>query len=116
MAQSETAYTAKRHSRWVQLIVGVICMGLVANLQYAWTLFVVPMETQHHWGLAAIQMAVSIFIVTETWLVPIYGWLVDKLVPRPVVMAGAASARLGCIVDSYAPNLTALSNAGAIAG
>ena len=116
MAQSKTAYTAKRHSRWVQLIVGVICMGLVANLQYAWTLFVVPMEAQHHWGLAAIQTAFSIFIVTETWLVPIEGWLVDKFGPRPVVMGGAACAALGWILDAYAPNLPVLYLAGVISG
>ncbi|MDR5754772.1 oxalate/formate MFS antiporter, partial [Caballeronia sp. LZ024] len=43
-----------RHSnRWVQLAIGIICMGLVANLQYAWTLFVVPMDAKHHWGQAA---------------------------------------------------------------
>jgi OFA family oxalate/formate antiporter-like MFS transporter len=91
-------------------------MGLVANLQYAWTLFVVPMEAQHHWGLAAIQTAFSIFIVTETWLVPIEGWLVDKFGPRPVVMGGAACAALGWILDAYAPNLPVLYLAGVISG
>ena len=28
--------------RWVQLWLGVLCMALIANLQYAWTLFVKP--------------------------------------------------------------------------
>ena len=54
------------HNRWVQLAIGIVCMGLVANLQYAWTLFVVPMDNAHHWGQAAIQTAFTIFIVTET--------------------------------------------------
>ncbi|MDR5752642.1 oxalate/formate MFS antiporter, partial [Caballeronia sp. LZ024] len=44
---------AKSPNRWAQLVIGIICMGLVANLQYAWTLFVVPMDAKHHWGQAA---------------------------------------------------------------
>ncbi|WP_372342678.1 oxalate/formate MFS antiporter [Paraburkholderia megapolitana] len=110
------AYTARRHSRWVQLAIGVICMGLVANLQYAWTLFVEPMNAQHHWGLAAIQTAFSIFIVTETWLVPIEGWLVDRFGPRPVVIGGAICAALGWVLDAYAPNLPVLYLAAMISG
>ena len=74
----------RHNNRWAQLAIGIVCMGLVANLQYAWTLFVVPMDAKHHWGQAAIQTAFTIFIVTETWLVPLEGWLVDKFGPRPM--------------------------------
>jgi len=119
VAQTETSYTpytARRHSRWVQLIIGIVCMGLVANLQYAWTLFVVPMDSKHHWGQAAIQLAFSIFIVTETWLVPVEGWLVDKFGPRPVVIGGSICAALGWIIDAYAPSLPVLYAAAVIAG
>ena len=56
----------RHNNRWAQLAIGIVCMGLVANLQYAWTLFVVPMDAKHHWGQAAIQTAFTIFIVTET--------------------------------------------------
>ncbi|MDQ7970399.1 MAG: oxalate/formate MFS antiporter, partial [Oxalicibacterium faecigallinarum] len=30
----------KESTRWLQLLVGVICMVATANIQYAWTLFV----------------------------------------------------------------------------
>ena len=76
-------------NRWWQLVIGMVCMALVANLQYAWTLFVAPMNARHHWGEASIQLAFAIFILTETWLVPLEGWLVDKFGPRPVVAGGA---------------------------
>ena len=57
--------------RWIQLALGIVCMAMIANVQYGWTLFVAPMEAKHHWGLAAIQIAFSIFVVVvETWLVP----------------------------------------------
>ncbi|WP_406952638.1 oxalate/formate MFS antiporter [Paraburkholderia guartelaensis] len=109
-------YTARRHNRWVQLVAGILCMGLVANLQYAWTLFVVPMDARHHWGQAAIQLAFSIFIVTETWLVPVEGWLVDRFGPRPVVMGGACCVALGWVLDAWAPALPVLYVAAVISG
>ena len=52
--------------RWGQLIMGIGCMALIANLQYGWTLFVAPMESKNHWGLTAIQFAFSIFVVVVT--------------------------------------------------
>lgn len=103
-------------NRWMQLIIGIVCMGLVANLQYAWTLFVSPMETKNHWGLPAIQLAFSIFIVVETWLVPIEGWAVDKFGPRPVVAFGAIMAGLGWVINSFATNLVMLYAGAVIAG
>jgi len=103
-------------NRWAQLIIGILCMGLVANLQYGWTLFVEPMNNKYHWGTAAIQLAFSIFILTETWLVPIEGWLGDKFGPRPVVAGGGICAGLGWILNSYASSLPVLYVAAVISG
>ncbi|WP_042879166.1 oxalate/formate MFS antiporter [Cupriavidus necator] len=103
-------------NRWTQLAIGVVCMGLVANLQYGWTLFVSPMDAKHHWGASAIQVAFSIFIVTETWLVPLEGWLVDKFGPRPVVAGGAICAGLAWVMNAYATTLPELYAAAVIAG
>src|SRR5438270_13886708 len=74
--------------RWWQLLFGIICMTMVANLQYGWTLFVNPIDAKYHWGRAAIQLSFSIFVLVETWLVPIEGWAVDKFGPRPVIAVG----------------------------
>jgi OFA family oxalate/formate antiporter-like MFS transporter len=106
----------KPPNRWLQLIFGIICMGLVANLQYAWTLFVSPLDAKNHWGLSAIQLSFSIFILVETWLVPIEGWLVDKFGPRPVIAGGAVFAALGWVIDAYATTLPELYAAAVIAG
>ncbi|SFI50788.1 MFS transporter, OFA family, oxalate/formate antiporter [Collimonas sp. OK307] len=112
----DTSNAKRAPNRWIQLIIGIICMGLVANLQYAWTLFVNPMDAKHHWGQAAIQLSFSIFIVTETWLVPIEGWLVDKFGPRPVIAVGALFAGAGWVINSMATNLFELYAAAIIAG
>lgn len=103
-------------NRWLQLVFGIICMGLVANLQYAWTLFVTPIETKHHFGLTGIQLSFSIFILVETWLVPIEGWLVDRFGPRPVIAAGAIFAAVGWICNANATTLPMLYVAAVLSG
>ena len=74
--------------RWIQLFMGIVCMAMIANLQYGWTLFVNPIADKYGWTKAAIQVAFTIFVLTETWLVPIEGYLVDRFGPRPVVLVG----------------------------
>lgn len=103
-------------NRWTQLFIGIACMALVANLQYAWTLFVIPMKTENAWTAAEIQFAFSIFILVETWLVPVEGWLVDRFGPRPVVMGGALFVGLSWVINSFATTLPMLYTASVIAG
>ena len=96
-------------TRLTQLIIRIICMVLIANLQYGWTLFVNPINKAHGWSLASIQFAFSIFIALETWLTPIEGWIVDSLGPRrgPKLMIafGGIMVGLGWIVNSYTQSL-----------
>ena len=102
--------------RWMQLFMGIICMVMIANLQYGWTLFVNPITEKYGWTRAAIQIAFTIFVVTETWLVPIEGYLVDRFGPRPVVLVGGLLCGVGWIMNSFASSLTALYVAAAISG
>ena len=98
--------------RWTQLIAGVLCMIMIANLQYGWTLFVHPIAQKHGWSVAAIQVAFSIFVALETWLTPVEGWLVDKIGPQngPKLMVafGGITIAAGWIVNSYASSLEML--------
>ncbi|HLI11471.1 MAG TPA: oxalate/formate MFS antiporter [Alphaproteobacteria bacterium] len=117
MAASE-AVSGSRPSanRWVQLILGIVCMASVANLQYGWTLFVLPIQHQWGWSKAEIQVAFSIFILLETWLVPFEGAIVDRIGPRWMVLAGGVCTFLAWFIDSQASSLTMLYVGGAIAG
>jgi MFS transporter, OFA family, oxalate/formate antiporter len=74
--------------RWRQLAACIVAMMAVANLQYAWTLFTIPLTNSLHATLSAVQLAFTFFILTETWLVPFEGWLVDRVGARAVVSAG----------------------------
>jgi OFA family oxalate/formate antiporter-like MFS transporter len=104
------------HNRWIQLFFGIVCMAMVANLQYGWTLFVNPIDAKYHWGRAGIQVAFSIFVITETWLVPIEGYLVDRFGPRPVVLAGGLLVGIAWVINSLADSLAVLYIAAAIGG
>ena len=103
-------------NRWLQLFLGIVCMAMIANLQYGWTLFVNPLDAKYHWGRAAIQVAFTIFVLTETWLVPIEGYLVDRFGPRPVVMAGGVLVGIAWVMNAYADSLAMLYVAAAIGG
>src|ERR1700686_2843401 len=101
---------------WVQLIVGVIAMACVANLQYGWTLFVNPIDAKYHWGRPAIQVAFTIFVLIETWLIPVEGYLVDRYGPRWVVLAGAVLVAIAWVINSGASSLAVLYFAAAVGG
>ncbi len=103
-------------TRWLQLLIGVICMSMIANLQYGWTLFVNPIHDKFHWTRAEIQIAFSIFVLTETWLVPIEGYLVDRFGPRPVTLFGGLLVGLSWVINSHADSLTLLYISAAIGG
>jgi MFS transporter, OFA family, oxalate/formate antiporter len=102
--------------RWLQLAMGIVCMAMIANLQYGWTLFVDPIDAKYHWGRAAIQLAFTLFVVTETWLVPVEAWFVDKYGPRVVIAFGGVMISVAWILNSYADSLVLLYLAAIIGG
>ncbi|HLH87816.1 MAG TPA: oxalate/formate MFS antiporter [Xanthobacteraceae bacterium] len=117
MSMSSTAQIGRPSTnRWLQLILGIICMASVANLQYGWTLFVLPIQQHWGWTKAEIQVAFSIFILLETWLVPFEGWIVDRIGPRWVVCAGGVCTFLAWFINSQASSLGMLYLGGAVAG
>ena len=117
MASTEGALPATaRVNRWVQLVAGVICMVMIANLQYGWTYFVDPIDAKFHWGRTSIQVAFTIFVATETWLVPIEGWFVDRFGPRIVVMFGGIVVAIAWTLNSYASTLPMLYLAATLSG
>jgi MFS transporter, OFA family, oxalate/formate antiporter len=102
--------------RWMQLAIGVVCMIMIANLQYGWTFFVPDIQKKFGWDRAAIQWAFTLFVLFETWLVPIEGWFVDKYGPRIVVMFGGILCGIGWVMNSYATTLSQFYLAQIVAG
>jgi MFS transporter, OFA family, oxalate/formate antiporter len=108
MATQPNSQTSVFANPWTQLVLGIICMAAVANLQYGWTNFVNPIDAKYHWGLAAIQWSFTLFVLVETWLVPVEGYLVDRYGPRPVVLAGGILVGIAWALNSVAGSLPML--------
>jgi OFA family oxalate/formate antiporter-like MFS transporter len=115
-SQAPARAAASSGTRWAQLVFGIICMVMIANLQYGWTLFVNPIDQKYHWGRAAIQVAFTIFVLTETWLVPVEGYLIDKFGPKIMVSLSGALVAIAWVINSYADSLAMLYLGAAIGG
>src|ERR1041385_4586112 len=95
--------------RWIQFTCALISMCMIANLQYAWTFFVKPLQQGHKdWTLASIQWAGSLFLLFETWITPVEGWLIDRLGPRIFLTTGGVLVGLGWSGMGWAHTLTPL--------
>ncbi len=115
-AGSAATARASEGTRWAQLVFGIICMVMIANLQYGWTLFVNPIDQKYHWGRAAIQVAFTIFVLTETWLVPFEGYLIDKFGPKIMVSGSGVLVAIAWAINSVADSLFLLYAGAAIGG
>ena len=96
------------NNRWFQLIASLIAMIMIANLQYAWTLFVQPLQAGTGWKLSDIQFAFTLFILFQTWVQPLDGWLIDRLGPRGFISAAGLLCGLGWAGMGYATTLPML--------
>jgi MFS transporter, OFA family, oxalate/formate antiporter len=96
------------NNRWFQLVASLIAMIMIANLQYAWTLFVQPLQADTGWTLSDIQFAFTLFILCQTWVQPLDGWLIDRLGPRGFISAAGLLCGLGWAGMGYATSLPML--------
>ena len=93
------------NNRWFQLVASLIAMIMIANLQYAWTLFVQPIQEGTGWALSDIQFAFTLFILFQTWVQPLDGWLIDGLGPRGLISEAGILCGLGWAGMGYATSL-----------
>ncbi|HSM87973.1 MAG TPA: oxalate/formate MFS antiporter [Candidatus Limnocylindrales bacterium] len=97
------------YKRWIQFACAIIGMVMIANLQYAWTLFVGPLRQAHKdWSLHGIQLAFTLFIFFETWITPVEGWMIDRLGPRIFLSIGGVLCGVGWTGMGFAQTLTQL--------
>ncbi len=98
-------------NRWFRLASAAVAMIMIANFQYAWSLFVKPLMGAHadlHWKLSDVQWAFSIFIACQTWFLAPSGWFIDKVGPRLFVTTGGILCGAGWALLSSADSLTML--------
>ena len=95
-------------NRWWQLAGCIAMMMAIANLQYAWTLFTTPLTKSLGVKLSAVQLTFTVFILTETWLVPFEGYLIDKLGFRMVCSVGGLLVGASWVMSGVVDTLTGL--------
>src|ERR1700734_1655378 len=98
--------------RWRHLILCIVCMIMIANLQYGWSVFVLPMQQAHGWAVTGIQVAFTIFVALETWATPVNAWICDRIGPRfgprAVMGFGGVLVGAGWVLDAYTDSLPGL--------
>ena len=95
-------------TRWMQLLLGLVCMVVISSPQYVWTLFTQPLMTSVGATLAQIQITFSLLIVIQTFLAPCQGLLVDRFGPRALLSVGGALTGLSWILAAHARTLAGL--------
>ena len=95
-------------TRWLQLLLGLICMMAISSPQYVWTLFTKPMAAAYGASPAALQVTFSLLIVLQTFFSPFQGSLVQKFGPRRLISVGAVLSGLSWVLASQVSSLTGL--------
>src|SRR5262245_24415076 len=104
-------------NRWVQLTAGILAMVAVTNFQYAWTLFVEPLQKRHGWTNVQIQDALMIFFVlSQTWLVPIEAYLADRFGLRLLLIGGGFLVATAWGINAHTDSLGVLYFAQVLSG
>ena len=95
-------------TRWIQLLLGLICMMAISSPQYVWTLFTKPLGSTLGVAPAALQVTFSLLIVLQTFFSPFQGWLVDRFGPRLLIGVGGLLTGLSWMLAAHASSLTEL--------
>ena len=83
-------------NRWIQLAAGVMAMVVISNFQYSFTLFTPGLKQQFP-GVEYKDIALiyTLFILFETWPVPVAGYFIDKFGIRNLMLIGSVMILLG---------------------
>jgi OFA family oxalate/formate antiporter-like MFS transporter len=86
-------------NRWIQLAAGVVAMIVISNFQYAFTLFTPGIKaTFPNVAYKDIALIFTLFILFETWPVPVAGHFIDRFGIRNLLLVGATLITLGWVL------------------
>ncbi|SMB98677.1 MFS transporter, OFA family, oxalate/formate antiporter [Thermanaeromonas toyohensis ToBE] len=102
------AYGPLLGNRWFQLVAAIVGMIMIANLQYAWTLFVPELQKAFGWSLAAVQLGFTLFIAFESWPQPFEGYLLDRFGPKLFFTISGLMVGIGWTALGFVKSLPAL--------
>ena len=100
--------TGFRNNRWVQLIVAIIIMVMIAGVEYGWSKYAKPMQHELNAPLDAIQYAFTIGIISWGIGQPLVGFVVDRIGPRWVTVACGLAVGIGWMMMGQVHSLGGL--------
>jgi MFS transporter, OFA family, oxalate/formate antiporter len=95
-------------SRWVQLLLALLCMIVISSPQYVWALFTQPITATLGASLPELQITFSLLIVVQTFLSPWQGVLIDRFGPRLLLSIGVVVTGASWLLAAQATSLTML--------
>ena len=96
--------------RWVQLVAGTVVMMAIAIVVFVWPLLQSPPGAELGRSLAAVENAFAMFLLVETLLAPLEGWLGERRRPGLMLLLGLAAVVLGALAGGRAESLRAQAN------
>ncbi|MCY1267554.1 putative sulfoacetate transporter SauU [compost metagenome] len=93
----------------------VLCILFGATLNSI-SVFTLPITATFGCSNEQAARLATAFIFTMTLAMPLAGWLLDRISPRPVMTAGAVMAALGLLLAARSPDIDQLTIAMALSG
>ncbi len=93
------------HNRWIQLLLGLVCMMAISSPQYVWTLFTKPLSSKLDVPLSQLQITFSILIVLQTFFSPFQGGLIERFGARRLIAIGTLLSGVSWILASQASSI-----------
>lgn len=105
MTSTRPAEAYSKQTKWIQLILGLICMAAISSPQYVWTLLTKPMAAKLGVALPELQVTFSLLIILQTFFSPFQGRLIDKFGPRLLISIGTLLSGFSWVLSSQVDNL-----------
>ncbi|EIF34406.1 sugar phosphate permease [Burkholderia sp. Ch1-1] len=96
------------HNRWLQLVLGLVCMMAISSPQYVWTLLTRPLAAKLGVALPELQITFSLLIILQTFFSPFQGKLIDRFGPRLLISLGTVMSGLSWVLASMATSASML--------
>ncbi len=92
-------------TRWLQLLLGLVCMMAISSPQYVWTLFTKPLSAKLGVPLSELQITFSLLIVLQTFFSPFQGAMIERFGPRRLIALGTVLAGLSWVLAASAQSV-----------